>query len=126
MKTSCSPAGDIVSAGCPPQLGSSRSFTDGSFDGQCSSWAFLILGWADGFVHVIGRLVGTVETNSDAELFVGARSHDALRGEVSALFWALAWLIQGPKLTSILVWSDFVLCFRLCRLRMSRLLMWVM
>ena len=84
-------------------------FTDGSFDGKCSSWAFLVVGWAVGHVHVIGWSAGPVEVSLDAELFVGAGTHDALRGEVSALF---SWLLQGPKLAVVFVWSDCLVALK--------------
>ena len=72
-------------------------FTDGSFDGCRSSWAFLVIGWRRGACHVIGWCAGPVVTDSTAVLHIGAESHDAFRGELSALFWALAWLAQGAR-----------------------------
>ena len=82
--------------------------TDGSFDGGRSSWAFLVIGWHRGACHVIGWCAGPVVTDSTAVMHIGAGSHDAFRGELSALFWALAWLAQGAMRTCVQIWSD---CF---------------
>ena len=67
-------------------------FTDGSFNGVTSSWAFAViaegfsgsflLGWARGLVHLEGQ-----------QWFIGAPDHSALSAERSAVFWATAWLL---------------------------------
>ena len=87
-------------------------YTDGSFDGMLSSWAFFVLGWRRGQIFVIGWQAGQVVTDPASKLFVGANTHDALRGEASALFWALSWLLQGPKLVPILIRSDCSVALR--------------
>ncbi|CAE7260050.1 unnamed protein product [Symbiodinium sp. CCMP2592] len=81
-------------------------FTDGSFNGTVSSWAFLVLGWHGRDVYALGWIAGLVVTDPASEAYIGATQHDALRGEASALFWAMAWLVQGPKHVPVLVWSD--------------------
>ena len=83
--------------GSPPVWEGLEVFTDGSFDGTSSSWAFLVLGWAGGHVFVVGWDAGCVVTAPEAPLFIGATTHSAVKGELSALFWALVWLAQGPK-----------------------------
>ena len=98
----------------PPDAGGLHScwdrlevFTDGSFDGVRSSWAFLVIGWTAERVHVLGWTAGCVVIDADSPLlFVGAHTHDAIKGELSAIFWALAWLAQGPKLVH--PWSDCI------------------
>ncbi|CAE7254309.1 PEPKR2 [Symbiodinium sp. CCMP2592] len=81
-------------------------FTDGSFNGKVSSWAFLVLGWASDSVQVIGWMAEQVVVGESLPLSIGATCHDALRGEQSALFWALAWLMQGPTAVPVHIWSD--------------------
>ena len=98
-------AAEVVDAAAPhyEQL---EVFTDGSFDGKRSSWAFLVLGWHSGYVRVVGWSAGPVVTDPSDGLYIGALQHDAPRGEASALFWAFAWLAQGPKHIPVHVWSD--------------------
>ena len=80
-------------------------FTDGAYDGDISSWAFVVLlkrgetyglhGWARGRVRLSG-----------GDTFIGAASHGALEGERSALFWATAWLLQCHFTGHVAIWSD--------------------
>ena len=80
-------------------------FTDGSYDGTNSSWAFAVFAsgpsgvWRHG--HAYGRVALAGET-----LYVGASSHSALAGERSALFWAQAWLLQKDVRIPARIWGD--------------------
>ena len=96
----------------PPIWEGLEVFTDGSFDGTISSWAFLVLGWAGGHVFVVGWDAGYVVTAPEAPLHIGATTHSAAKGELSALFWALVWLAQGPKGIPVQPWSDCVVALQ--------------
>ena len=104
--------------GSPPVWEGLEVFTDGSFDGTSSSWAFLVLGWAGGHVFVVGWDAGCVVTAPEAPLFIGATTHSAVKGELSALFWALVWLAQGPKGIPVQPWSDCVVALQQAKRRL--------
>ncbi|CAE6922405.1 unnamed protein product [Symbiodinium sp. CCMP2456] len=81
-------------------------YTDGSFDGLHSSWAFHATAlFADGW-HNLGWIGDRVQLGSDEPTFIGALSHGALEGELSALFWCLTWLLAFPAATEVTIYSD--------------------
>ena len=77
--------------GCSVGISSISVYTDGSYDGRVSHWAFtaiahcqygdFVFAWAKGRVRLAGQ-----------EWFIGAPDHSALSAERSAVFWATAWL----------------------------------
>ena len=77
--------------GCNTGISSISVYTDGSYNGQVSYWAFaavahcshgaFLFAWAKGRVRLVGQ-----------EWFIGAPDHSALSAERSAVFWATAWL----------------------------------
>ncbi|CAE7375700.1 unnamed protein product [Symbiodinium sp. CCMP2456] len=87
LKAHVSPA-DVVGAG----IARIEVFTDGSFDGLRSAWAFAavahssigscLFAWARGEVALVAQ-----------PWFIGVTEHSALNAERSALFWALCWLL---------------------------------
>ena len=75
-------------------------FTDGSFDGQRSFWAFAaVASWPQGSI-LLGHARGVVALTGDNA------AHSALAGEQTALFWAVAWTLQLPCRTICFFWSD--------------------
>ena len=76
-------------------------YTDGSFDRRqdVSSYAFAVFGWdpASTTKHFfLGWTGGIVTTDSLDKTFLGATRHSAGDGEVSAISWALLWILQSP------------------------------
>ena len=77
--------------GCSKGVTSIAVYTDGSFNGSLSTWAFaaiaespngrFLFAWARGQVRLEGQ-----------PWFIGAPDHSALSAERSAVFWATAWL----------------------------------
>ncbi|CAE7657229.1 unnamed protein product [Symbiodinium sp. CCMP2592] len=87
-------------------------YTDGSFDGTNSSWAFVAFGARDCCLYLIGWAGARVDTQPDASLYIGAQAHTALVGEQSALFWALAWTLQTPPGVQARVHADCLVALR--------------
>ena len=80
-------------------------YTDGSFDGTTSTWAFAAFAiWPQGTLF-LGFARGRVSLEGEPH-FIGADQHSALNGERSALFWAVAWSLQLPDSVRCTVWSD--------------------
>ena len=67
-------------------------FTDGSFDGAVSSWAFAAVASVQSGVFLLAWARGRVALHDTAGS-IGATEHSAVNGERSALFWSLAWLL---------------------------------
>ena len=81
-------------------------YTDGSFDGTSSSWAFhASADWGEGF-RTLGWIGDQVELNTESPLYLGAGLHGALQGELSALFWCLVWIFPISPEVSVTVYSD--------------------
>ena len=79
-------------------------YTDGSFDGTTSTWAFAAFAiWPQGTLF-LGFARGRVSLEGEPH-FIGADQHSALNGERSALFWAVAWSLQLDSVRCT-VWSD--------------------
>ena len=89
-------------------------YTDGSFDGTCSSWAFHASGdWGEGF-RTLGWIGDQVELDAESPLYLGAQLHGALQGELSALFWRLVWALPiSPEVPDYLL--GLLVCDRRCR-----------
>ena len=81
-------------------------YTDGSFDGEFSSWAFHAVASAGVKTQLLGWFGGGVQLDSSSLEYVGAPSHSALSGELSALFWCIGWTMQLPPAVTITVHSD--------------------
>ena len=71
-------------------------FTDGSFDGCHSSWAFCVFALAGSDLHFLGWAGDRVATSPQDPGFIGASEHSSLHGEQSALAWAAFWALQAP------------------------------
>ncbi|CAE7252408.1 unnamed protein product [Symbiodinium microadriaticum] len=81
-------------------------YTDGSFDGGCSSWAFHASGdWGEGF-RTLGWIGDQVEIDAESPLYLGAQLHGALQGELSALFWCLVWILPISPEVPVTIYSD--------------------
>ena len=81
-------------------------FTDGSFDGNCSSWAFHAIGSNGQHSSSLGWIGGLVSIDPTDPNFAGATAHGALQGELTALFWCLTWLLRAPDGAYITIFSD--------------------
>ena len=93
---------DTTPSRTPPLI---EIFTDGSYDGHRSYWAFAVIAcWPQGCT-LLGHARGIVALEGD-DLFIGADVHSALNGESSALFWAVAWTLQLPQQSVCFLWSD--------------------
>ena len=75
--------------------GSIVLFTDGSFDGECSSWAFVAVRCTAQGARVEGWARGRVAIGTQPRS-IGATRHSAIEAERSAMFWAIAWALQMP------------------------------
>ena len=85
-------------------------YTDGSFDRRqdVSSYAFAVYGWSPSSTDkhfFLGWSGGIVTTDSSDKTYIGATSHSAGDGEVSAISWALLWILQSPY------WCEYFLHF---------------
>ncbi|CAE7826897.1 unnamed protein product, partial [Symbiodinium necroappetens] len=80
-------------------------YTDGSYDGDISSWAFVVIGCSADGESLLGWARGRVATWGEP-LFAGATQHSALEAERSALFWATAWALQHSGGFVTYVWGD--------------------
>ena len=69
-------------------------FSDGSFDGECSSWAFAVVASDGMHQSLVGWARGRVALEG-SPAWIGARAHSAIEAEHSALFWATVWLLQA-------------------------------
>ena len=101
----CPPVGEDFS---PHHARAIEVFTDGSFDGTTSAWAFHACGdWGDGF-RSIGWVGDHVELDKASPVYLGAQAHGALQGELSALFWCLVWLLPLSTEVQVSILSDCV------------------
>ena len=78
--------------GCQAGISSIAVFTDGSFDGRVSSWAFAAIAECPAGVFLVAWARGQVRL-PEQNWFIGAPDHSALSAERSAVFWASAWLL---------------------------------
>ena len=81
-------------------------FTDGSFDGSRSSWAFCVLALLGSDLHFLGWAGDHVVTDAADPVYLGATEHSALHGEQSALVWAAFWALQAPPCRALGFSSD--------------------
>ncbi|CAE7903521.1 ML4 [Symbiodinium sp. KB8] len=95
-------------------------FTDGSFCGSISTWAFAVVARADTGPFLLAWAKGTVALPGQA-FAIGALEHSAVNGERSALFWALTWLL-GVDSGAMLATPTMNLLIRLLVLGKLRLL----
>ena len=90
----------------PPCHGIVTIYTDGSFDGHRSSWAFHAVGDFGWGASSLGWVGDRVITDPESPAFIQANRHGALQGELSALFWCTAWLFALPPSTNVTIFSD--------------------
>ncbi|CAE7891072.1 unnamed protein product [Symbiodinium necroappetens] len=79
-------------------------YTDGSFNGKLSAWAFAVVAVAPSGRTLQGWCRGAVALQGDPA-YIGADTHSALEAERSALFWAVAWALTQADI-SINIWTD--------------------
>ncbi|CAE7364293.1 unnamed protein product [Symbiodinium sp. CCMP2592] len=81
-------------------------FTDGSFDGDVSSWACAAFGYRGQASYFLGWQAGLVQVSALHPAFVGAPAHSALAGEYTAIIWAIYWGMQAPACSSLEYLAD--------------------
>ena len=80
-------------------------FPDGSLKDSASTWSFVVVAvWPLGYSFV-GVARGQVALAQD-DFWLGADKHSAPNGELTAIFWALAWVLQGRGVAPCRIWSD--------------------
>ena len=89
-----------------PALKSIAIYTDGSFDGTKSSWAFHALGDNGNEQFSLGWIGDLTVLDPSCSAFLGASAHGALQGELSALFWCAVWLFPFPTDVAVEIYSD--------------------
>ena len=67
-------------------------YTDGSFDGSVSSWAFAAIGRSGTGAFLLAWARGRVSQPGE-DFHIGATEHSAVNGERTAVFWAICWLL---------------------------------
>ena len=78
--------------GCAAGVDCIDIYTDGSFNGSHSSWAFAAIAHSGHGSFVLAWARGSVALSGHA-LHIGADGHSAINGERSAVFWALCWIL---------------------------------
>ena len=86
-------------------------YTDGSFDGSSSSWAFVVVGSDGEQDYLLGWAGGQVIVDPQHPDHIGADRHSAIAGEQCALIWAIIWALQGPGV-KISLFSDCEVALR--------------
>ena len=97
---------------CLPTASQIVVYTDGSFDGVTSSWAFHVVGEFEDSQVCLGWAGGRVITDAENPMFLGATHHGALPGELSALFWCATWILALPASTQVTILSDCTTAIR--------------
>ena len=86
-------------------LHSIEVYTDGSYNGDTSSWSFVAVGHTTDSTVFLGCAGGLVLIEQ-GPFWIGADSHSVLHGESSALFWAIAWTLQFGDSVPCAIWTD--------------------
>ena len=81
-------------------------FTDGSYDGVASGWSVVIVGLCAGSVQWLRWFTGRVCVEAGHSLWLGAEQHGAQEAELSALCFALAWVLSMCRLDHLGLLSD--------------------
>eukprot|EP00439_Symbiodinium_sp_Y106_P028276 s5241_g3.t1 len=82
-----------------------KVYTDGSYNGDTSSWSFVAVGHTAASTVFLGWAGGLVLIEQ-GPFWIGADSHSVLHGESSALFWAIAWTLQFGDSVPCTIWTD--------------------
>ena len=81
-------------------------YTDVSFNGHISAWAFAVVELGCGSRRLRGWWRGSVALKGDDD-YIGAESHSAMEAERTALFWAIVWTLSHEA-GSIKIWTDSI------------------
>ena len=81
-------------------------YTDGSFNGHISAWAFAVVELGCASRRLRGWWRGSVALKGDDE-YIGAESHSAIEAERTALFWAIVWTLSHTE-GGIKIWTDSI------------------
>ena len=99
-------------SGCVSHDEDLHIYTDGSFDGSCSSWAFAVIAHRNNSQRLAGWAAGRTVVDVEDPVYVGAQGHSPLVGEQCALLWAVAWALQAPHSHSIRFFADCEVALR--------------
>ncbi|CAE7243279.1 unnamed protein product [Symbiodinium sp. CCMP2592] len=104
---------DLVSVeqGLAAGLDKVSVFTDGSYDGTSSFWAFVSFGHSQSGTFLLAWARGQVATGDETRS-IGASEHSAVNGERTAVFWALGWLLGLSKQVQKELHSDCIVAAR--------------
>ena len=80
-----------------PNISSIEVYTDGSFDGKYSSWAFAIVFYEHNDLGVLGFQYGMVDLTVTSNSCLGEARRSAHTGELFALVHATWWLIRFTR-----------------------------
>ena len=96
----------LATDNCPAVSDSIRTeiYTDGSFNGRISAWAFAVVDLTPSHRTLKGWCRGTVASQGEPA-YIGAQGHSALEAERTALFWALTWALAHAD-GRTRVWTD--------------------
>ena len=86
------------------QIQAIHLYTDGSFESGLASWAVVVIAeLSTGSFAFLGYLAGKVVTDEATRGFIGATVHTNGTAEMSAILWALLWVMQCPPLRGMSV-----------------------
>ncbi|CAE7537022.1 unnamed protein product, partial [Symbiodinium sp. CCMP2592] len=81
-------------------------YTDGSYDGRHSAWAFHVCVYTCGHRFHLGWQGGRLTTDPSHPGYLGEYAEGAFSAEIVALFWATCWCLQLPACAAVDVYSD--------------------
>ena len=80
-------------------------FTDGSFDGSKSAWAFVVIAHHSEGASLVGFQAAAVQTEKTHRSYAGTLRHSAAQAELEALHWASWWCL---KFAYTHLWPSFI------------------
>ena len=83
-------------------------FTDGSFNGTCSAWSFVVVHLVSQEPVAIWWAAGQVCVGADSPQWLGASGHGSMSAEHSAVAWAMFWMLVQRPLVPVVLHSDSI------------------
>ena len=83
-----------------------KIFTDGSFDGHTSGWSVVVVGLRADAVRWLRWFTGRVCVDRQHTLWLGAARHGAQEAELTAVCFALMWVLSMCRLDQLGLLSD--------------------
>ena len=69
-------------------------YTDGSFDGTHSSWAFVVVAKDEFHSFFVGFAGSRVQTEQEHQQWIGSVRHSSTTAELEAIFWSSYWIMR--------------------------------